>query len=190
MAEKEEHWKKIEGASNYEISDNGRIRSLDRVLPIINNISDHRFLRGRILRQYKNKNNGYLYLRYVDDNGKKHRELSHRTIAKAFLPNPNNYGDINHINGNKEDNRVENLEWCTRSHNIQHAFAIGLSKVTEKQKELSRRKVLIIYPNGSTIVAPSVKEASKIMGYAHYNSLCLALKRKTFNKNGLTAKYL
>ena len=52
----------------------------------------------------------------------------HRIIAKCFIPNPYNKRDINHINGIKTDNRAENLEWCTRSENVIHAYRTGLEK--------------------------------------------------------------
>lgn len=56
----------------------------------------------------------------------------HRIVALSYIENPENCGDVNHKNGNKLDNRVENLEWCTRSENIRHAFKLGLSKRGEK----------------------------------------------------------
>ena len=53
----------------------------------------------------------------------------HRLVAETWMPNPNHYTQVNHINGDKSDNRVENLEWTTRSENMRHAYRTGLLKV-------------------------------------------------------------
>lgn len=81
---------------------------------------------NKILKPYKSNNN-YLYITVNTMKGTKHLKI-HRLVAKAFIPNPNNYPCVNHINGNKLDNRVENLEWCTYSKNINHAFNNDLMK--------------------------------------------------------------
>lgn len=82
-------------------------------------------IRGRLVRKDQHLiNSGYLAVS-VSDTGtrtsKNCNVLVHRLVAETFIPNPHNKPDVNHINGDKTDNRVENLEWCTKSENMWHA---------------------------------------------------------------------
>lgn len=79
------------------------------------------------------KNNGYDYFSVcIYFNGKKLYEYIHRIVAKCFIPNPDNKPCVNHINGIKSDNSVANLEWCTRSENVKHAYKNGLWNAQKK----------------------------------------------------------
>lgn len=86
---------------------------------------------GRILKQSYD-NNGYGYYRVHINH---HRYYPYRLIAETFLPNPENKPEINHKDGNKLNNRVDNLEWVTRSENMKHAYKLGLQRPSEKQKQ-------------------------------------------------------
>lgn len=77
--------------------------------------------------------NGYPKISLCKGNLRKNHSV-HRLVAQAFIPNPLNLPQVNHKNGNKTDNRVENLEWCTASFNLKHAHKLGLAYVLRGDK--------------------------------------------------------
>lgn len=90
---------------------------------------------------------GNLLKGFIHPKGYKHVFLGngdcskvHRLVAEAFIPNPENKPEVNHIDGNKLNNHVSNLEWCTRLENMQHAFSKGLAKT--KSGESAPRSIL------------------------------------------------
>jgi hypothetical protein len=75
-----------------------------------------------------NSTHKYVQL-HLYPNGIRKITYAHRLVADAFIPNPENKAEVNHINGDKKDNRVTNLQWVTRSENMKHAYDTGLVKV-------------------------------------------------------------
>lgn len=131
-----EEWRAVEGyEGRYEVSNLGRVRSLDRYDSYTCDRYPNGFKRkrhGRMMSPHINKLTGY---EHIILEGKMH--LVHRLVAKAFVNNDNNCPEVNHINEIKSDNRSENLEWTTRSGNALHSsyknrgINNSLSKLTE-----------------------------------------------------------
>lgn len=107
----------------YSVSNLGRVRSEDRII-FGKGFTDKSKLYGRVLKDHNN-GNGYRYVT-ISINAKQCNKYIHRLVAEAFIPNPNKYNLVNHLDGNKANNRVENLEWCTYKQNSQHAYQNNL----------------------------------------------------------------
>lgn len=115
-----EEWRDVEGFIGYQVSNMGRVKSMDRVSP---GVSKKRHIYELILKMSKDKD-GYDTIGFkIGKFGKTYRLKVHRLVAKAFIPNPNNYECIDHINGVRDDNRVENLRWCTDKMNANFDLA-------------------------------------------------------------------
>lgn len=125
-----EIWKKVIWLNNnYEVSNFGNVRSLDHYCE---NRKGSGKQTGRLLKLTKSKK-GYLRVT-LSNNNRNFTPGVHRLVALAFIPNPENKPQVNHINGIKNDNRVENLEWCTGSENVIHAFNNGFRKKLLNEK--------------------------------------------------------
>ena len=111
----EEVWKDVVGYEDkYQISNLGRIRSLK---------DTHGNYKERLLNPTPNLR-GYLG-QCVSKDGIKKRITIHRLVAQTFIPNPNNYPEVNHKDEDKNNNSVSNLEWCTRLYNINYGTGIS-----------------------------------------------------------------
>lgn len=146
----EEIWKPIKKYEQcYEISNLGRIRSLTRTVIFKN--GNRRTYKTKILTPKCNMKDGYLRIILHDIDGNTKTFTMHRLVAEAFIDNPNNYPIINHIDGNKSNNCVSNLEWCTYLYNLEHARKNGLATINtsglQKINESNKKKVAAIKNN-------------------------------------------
>lgn len=134
-----EVWRKVDGSNRHEVSNYGRVRKS----------TTKRLIRPGL--------NTYGYPHFSFKCGDKMKCLTvHRAVAIAFLPNDDNNKQVNHKNGIKTDNRVDNLEWCSASENIKHAHKTGLWK--------SKREIPVICKEtGQTF--KSIMEASRHYGF-------------------------
>lgn len=122
-----EEFRNLKGFDNYKISNLGRIYSIKR---------------RTCLKVKKLGNSGYYQVRLSKDGKYIYKNL-HRILAETFIPNPNNYRTVNHINGNKLDNRLNNLEWADDCRQQHEACLLGLKPVT--QHILTEAEILEVY---------------------------------------------
>ena len=155
----DEIWKEISGYEGYfEVSNLGNFRSKDRVIKYKSNGT--RLYPGKLLKT-ETIVEGYQRIVLMKEAIKK-RYMCHRLVAQEFVPNPDNKPYVNHINGNKADNRAENLEWVTQSENELHSHSVLGNTMRGKTYP---KKVEAIFPKeGDRIEFNSMSDAIKFLG--------------------------
>ena len=173
-----EIWKDILGyEGKYMVSNWGRVKSLNY----------NRTGKERILKAGDN-GNGYLEVILFKDGKGKHYKI-HRLVAQAFLENTKGYTEVNHRDENKQNNCVENLEWCSRSYN--NNYGTGNKKRAEKSTnnpKISKAVIGINKISGLKMEFPSTREASRQLGIANSN-ICSCLKGRQKSAGGYVWHY-
>lgn len=170
----QEYWKNIDGYDNvYQISSMGKIRHTGYYYKESNKT---KYANPKILSQ-SYTTDGYLVVSLTKDRKTKQFKV-HRLIGEYFIPNPENKSQINHINGIKDDNRIENLEWVTPKENTIHAHKTGLCKKKGNAYPVAQ------LDNNNKIIAvfDSIRSASKHI--ARSDSNLSKICRKGYGKCG------
>lgn len=160
----EEIWKEIKGFEGcYEVSNIGRVRSLDR--HVMRHYKMHNrivFLHGKIMALHLRRD-GYPFVDLYKEH-KRYTFVVHRLVAMAFIPNPQNRPEVDHINTIRTDSRACNLRWVNRSEN-------NLNPITNKRMSEGRKgkgcKPVIQYDKEGNLIAefPSIRAAAKATGF-------------------------
>lgn len=165
-------WKPVKNYEGlYEVSDSGEIRSLPR-----NGTAKH----ARAISQRIHKT-GYMYCCLNKGNKQKNFQV-HRVVAESFIPNPQNKPQVNHKNGSKIDNRVDNLEWVSQNENALHSF----QKLGHKASKHGMKPIMCIETG---VIYESRRDAERRLEMSN-GSILHALKGKVHRAGGFHWAYV
>lgn len=189
-----ETWKPIKDFENeYEISSLGRVKSLSRQRY---NGKGYYMTEEKILKPTPDPK-GYLRIS-LSKNGKKKTFKIHRLVAEAFIPNPKNKEQINHINGIKNDNNVENLEWVTNGENQTHANKKGLRKAPKQNshyefdKPHKNNKAVAQFDLNGNFIAEyfSLAQACRAVGGKSYSGISRVCRGEALTAYGYKWEFI
>lgn len=165
----------------YQVSNFGRVKSLPKFHKMRKD-DDIGFTSNEIILKNCSSSSGY-YKVTLCKNKKKINVNIHKLVAITFIENPNNYTTINHKDGNKLNNRVDNLEWCTQLHNVREAIKLGFKKNTYgikiNQYDINEKYIK---------TWNSITEASKQLNI-NKSHICYCCKRKRKTAGGFIWRY-
>lgn len=172
-----EIFKKIVGFEGYLIGNNGTVKSIDRDIHYKDGRIRH--FKGQILKQHINPNG---YLQVTLKIRKSNPVYIHKLVAKAFIPNPRNLPCVNHIDGNKLNNNVNNLEWCSYSDNNKHSYTYLKHKKPKSEGLPFRIQAINIFSN-EVLIFSSIRKTSKFLKISKSHIIRLLNSDKN-TKNG------
>lgn len=166
-----EEWRPIKGwETTYVVSNIGRVKRLQRIETYVRRDTGkevERIVSPLIMKLQEMTDDDYWTVGLIDGDRTSYPAV-HRLVAEAFIPNPNNLPFVNHKDGNKKNNNIDNLEWCTAADNMQHAIRTGLRQ-SYKGQDRSIKKILCVETNK---VYDNLKIASQETGipYSYISS--------------------
>lgn len=145
---------------------------------------------GKILKHCLNEITGYLHVGVII-NGKMRTKTIHRLVAETFSHQPSDKHEVNHIDGNKHNNHISNLEWVTRSENIKHAYKMGLQTKEQRERigklagEASREsnglRITLTHRDGRIFKFKSIRQAASELNLDLRTLSRVANKKKNYN---------
>lgn len=177
----QEIWKDIKGYEGlYQASTLGQIKSIGKLVNGSNQygVKFKYFKKDKILTPIIN-NHGYTQVSLYKQ-GKRTERRIHQLVAETFIPNPSDYSVVNHIDGNKQNNCINNLEFCTQSHNVKESYRLGLQKPNKK-----KIKQYDLHGNFITIW-DSINSARSFYNNSHISDCCRGSRK---NAGGYIWRY-